>query len=439
MKKAARTHTHLSLSDRIYIEQALGRGMTFKDTAIFLQKDPTTISKEIRRRRCSKEVGRKTTLCSLRDSCTKTNICRQRRCFNKLCGKCTQRSCHSYCDDYSPEVCPTLNKAPYVCNGCGVKSCRQSIKYYYRAQYAQQLYSETLSGSRRGVNKTPLELDDLDRLITPLLRRGQSLNHIFATHEDEINCSRRTLYSYIAQGALTAGNMDLPRQVRYKPRKVRKKPSENHQAYRNNRTYRDFQRYLEEHPEASVIEMDTMASSRDSSRTILTMLFRSCSLMLAFLLEHNTQAEVGKVFEFLEKILGSDLMVETFHVILTDNGPEFKNPAQMEFSLSGKRRTKVYYCDPMASWQKGRLEKNHEYIRYIIPKGKSFAGLTPHHVTLMLNNINSTARASLNGSTPFELASLLLPQQLLTGLDLKAIPHDQVLLKSRLLKDSTLR
>jgi IS30 family transposase len=329
-----------------------------------------------------------------------------------------------------------LSRAPYVCNGCGTKSCRQSTKYYYRAGYAHQLYTEALSVSRRGVNKTPLELDDLDRLITPLLKNGQSLNHIYATHGDEINCSRRTLYSYIEQGALTAGNMDLPRKVRYKPRKTRKKPSKNHQAYRNNRTYKDFQRYLEEYPEASVVEMDTVESSRDSHRAIFTMLFRNCSLMLAFLLEHNTQAEVGKVFETLERILGADRMCEVFQVILTDNGSEFKNPAQMEFSLSGKRRTRVFYCDPMASWQKGRLEKNHEYIRYIIPKGRSFAGLTPYHVALILNHINSTARASLNGSTPFELASLLLPPPLLVGLGLNAIPHDQIILKPRLLKDS---
>jgi len=439
MNKAARTYTHLSLSDRIYIEQALNRGMTFRDTAIFLQKDPTTVSKEVRRGRYCKETDRKTALCTRRDTCIKTNVCRQSFCYNKLCGKCTQRSCHSHCEEYTPEVCLVLSRAPYVCNGCGLKNCRQSKKYYYRAQYAHQLYTETLSRSRQGINKTPLELDDLDRLVTPLLKNGQSLNHIYATHEDEINCSRRTLYSYIEQGALTVGNMDLPRKVRYKPRKVKKKPAENHQAYRNNRTYKDFQRYLEEHPEASVVEMDTVQSSRDSPRAMLTMMFRSCSLMLAFLLEHNSQKEVGKVFETLEQLLGADKMSEVFHVILTDNGSEFKNPAQIEFSLSGKRRTRVFYCDPMASWQKGRLEKNHAYIRYILPKGKSFAKLSDHHVTLMLNHINSTARASLNDATPFELASLLLPRRLFSSLGLRAVPHDQVILKPGLLKNAKQR
>ena len=38
---------HLTLNDRIYIENELSKGATFKDIAAFLCKDPTTISKEL--------------------------------------------------------------------------------------------------------------------------------------------------------------------------------------------------------------------------------------------------------------------------------------------------------------------------------------------------------------------------------------------------------
>lgn len=61
----------------------------------------------------------------------------------------------------------------------------------YRAQIAEKDYRELLSESRRGINKTALKLDDLDRLISPLLKQWQPLNHIYATHEDEIGCSNR--------------------------------------------------------------------------------------------------------------------------------------------------------------------------------------------------------------------------------------------------------
>ena len=199
------------------------------------------------------------------------------------------------------------------------------------------------------------------------------------------------------------------------------------------RTYKDFERYMENHPEANVVEMDTVEGSKGDP-VLLTMLFRSCNFMLIFLLAQNTQADVCEFFEAMELVLGTEKMRELFEVLLTDNGPEFKNPSLLERNLSGQLRTHVFYCDPMASWQKGRLEKNHEFIRYILPKGRSFTTLTKTKVITMMNHINSTARASLNGRTPFELASLLLPAALLSWSGSAAVPHDEVLLKPRLLK-----
>ena len=86
----------------------------------------------------------------------------------------------------------------------------------------------------------------------------------------------------------------------------------------------------------------------------------------------------------------------------------------------------------MASYQKPHVEKNHEYIRYILPKGRSFNDLTQEEITLMMNHINSTARASLNGNTPFKLAQMLLDNSLLEKLSLKHIPADEVHLKPAL-------
>ena len=184
---------------------------------------------------------------------------------------------------------------------------------------------------------------------------------------------------------------------------------------------------MEAHPEVGVVEMDTVEGTR-SGPVLLTMLFRNCNFMMIFLLEHSTPECVCQVFNSLEEKL------HAFPVILTDNGSEFKNPVLLEKNLAGSPRTKLFYCDPMSSWQKGRLEKNHEFIRYIIPKGRSFDSLTHGDVTAMMNHVNSTARASLNGRTPFELASLLLPKSLLRFLGAKRIPHDDVLLKPKLLK-----
>lgn len=426
-------HGHLTLSDRIYIEQGLERGLSFKDIAVFIQKDPTTVSKEIRRHRIEKAQNRSTALCIHRDECTRIGMCGDRFCRKKLCGKCTQRNCHSHCGDYQAAACRRLLRAPYVCNGCGIRSCRQNTKYYYRAQHADQQYREVLSASRSGINKTPLELDEMDRIVSPLLKQGQSLAHIYVTHGETIGCSRRTLYHYIDQGAFAARNLDLPRKVRYKPRKTRLKTGKDIPGYRNGKTYKDFEKYMEASPETSVIEMDTVVGT-NGGPMLLTMLFRSCNFMMVFLLEAGTQEAVCRVFNTLEKQLGTLAMLATFPVILADNGSEFKNPALLETNLSGQRRTRLFYCDPMASWQKGRLEKNHEFIRYILPKGASFEQLSHTDVILMMNHINSLARASLNGRTPFELASLLLPAPLFSLIGARRIPHDEVILKPKLLK-----
>ncbi len=273
----------------------------------------------------------------------------------------------------------------------------------------------------------------MDRLVSPLLKRGQPLAHIFAEHQQEIPCSRRTLYHYIQQGAFSATNLDLPRKVRYKPRKAGKPKVHTVPPYRAGRTYKDFQRYMEENPDVSVVEMDTVEGTRGGP-VLLTLLFRSLGFMLIFLLPHCTQACVCQVFNAIEKALGIQGMLGVFPVILTDNGSEFKNPALLEKNLKGEKRTRIFYCDPMASWQKGRLERNHEFIRYVLPKGTSFGTLTRADVSLLMNHINSTARTSLNGRAPFELAALLLPDALLKLVAAERIPPDLVLLKPRLIK-----
>ncbi|MDY6226360.1 MAG: IS30 family transposase, partial [Clostridium sp.] len=59
---------------------------------------------------------------------------------------------------------------------------------------------------------------------------------------------------------------------------------------------------------------------------------------------------------------------------------------------------------------------------------------TQEEITLMMNHINNTARASLNGNTLFKLAQMLLDNSLLDKLLLKYIPADEIHLKPALFK-----
>lgn len=157
--------------------------------------------------------------------------------------------------------------------------------------------------------------------------------------------------------------------------------------------------------------------------------------MLIFVLEEKTQDCVIEVFDTLSKKLGVETFKELFPDILTDNGTEFKFPKRMECDSNGEIRTKVYYCNPNCSWQKGMLQKNHEYIRYVIPKGRSLDPYTFEDSTLLMNHINSEARDSLNGCNPFKLSLLLLNNKLHKLLHLKEIAPDDVKLQPGLLKN----
>ena len=120
--------------------------------------------------------------------------------------------------------------------------------------------------------------------------------------------------------------------------------------------------------------------------------------------------------------------------ILTDNGSEFFKPLELEFNNDGIGRTRIFYCDPGASYQKGVLEKNHAFIRYVIPKNTSMDNYTQSDINKMTNHINSLSRQSLNNSTPFDLASLLLDKKILDKLNIIKIPASEIKLNPTLLK-----
>ena len=428
---------HLTLSDRIYIEQELAHGSTFRSIAAFLEKDPSTISKEVHKnvttlesnlrykgcKQCNDYMN-----CQLRGNCGLQPKCK------KLCKHCS-RNRYRTCSSFLPFSCIKPAK-PSFCNGCSAfKRCYLS-KSIYIASKAQRKYETTLKKSREGINLTVEELRELNELVSPLIIKGQPLSHIFATHAEDIPCCRRTLYNYLDQRVFQARNIDLPRRVRYKKRRKTSNPrnKEFTQTFRHKRTYRDFQRYVEAHPDEEVVEMDTVKGGRASGKCLLTLLFRKSNFMLIILLPKCNQVSVINAMNSLTEALGVRLFRKTFPILLTDNGSEFKNPHSIEHTVDGKRRTRVYYCDPYVSNQRARLEKNHEYIRYFIPKGRSMFKYTQEDISLMASHINSTARDSLNGKTPFDLANLLLDKKvpLLTGLNY--VSPDKVMLKPALIE-----
>ena len=413
---------HLTLESRKKIEEHLNAGMNFKEIAKFLKKDPTTVSKEIKKRRVQlvpSTFNGSAVKCALVKTCEKK-------------GGNSFAFCNTRCADFVPEACQKLSKPPFVCNPCPIKNGCRLIKHYYRAEPAQKDYRAVLSDARSCVALASEDFYELDRLLTPLVQNGQSLAHIYHSNADSINVSRRTVYNYFDRGYLSVCNVDLPRKVRYKPRKKTKSPQIDKKV-KEGRDYRAFLNFCNQNGIDSYVEMDTVIGN--GSKALLTLLFTNSNFMIARLLDNKTmQSVIQSFYHIRRQIVNKIEFSKLFNVILTDNGTEFSNPQAIESDESGEITSRVFFCDPYSSYQKPHIEKNHEYIRYILPSGFSFSSLTQNDINLMMSHINCVKRDSLNGKSPYEVFSFLYGEDITSALEISKIKAKDIILKPSLIR-----
>lgn len=393
---------HLDLTDRCIIEKGLALEHSFREIAASLNCSPSTIMREVRNNRVFITTSK--TKCANYTECLKRKICGNSTCF-KTCKTCHEYDCHAICKEFKPFHCSRLDYAPYVCNSCENRTFCPKERAVYSAHKADAKSRERLSDSRRTLHTPNEKIAQLNDLIT-------SLNHIYANHSDEICVARRTLYDYIDKCVFDVRNIDLPRKVRYKKRR-KKRAKLAPCKYRQGRTYEDFKEFIKRNPDLNIVEMDTVKGRREKGKCLLTMNFIKYDFLLAFIIDSASQKCVQQVFDYLSDKLSPEIFERLFPVILTDNGGEFKAPEALEFTIHGSHCTRIFFCDPIASWQKPHIEHSHEYIRQIIPKGISMDDFTQKDITLMLNHINSLSRDSLGGKCSFDAAKQLLGRKLL--------------------------
>lgn len=425
---------HLTLSERITIQEMLERKQSFRVIADKLGKSVSTVSREIRRNRYKQAKANLHVTCTKLSNCTVTHACNDDSC-RRYCAHCLSVCNSTNCPEYEPQVCHFHTHAPFVCNGCDTSkrhNCYQE-RYYYDARLAQSTYEKNLSSSREGISLSIAEMEQIDSIVSPLLLNGHSLQTIYMKHKDEIPCSIRTLYNYVDSSYLTARNIDMPRKMRFKQRYKHERRSKSMQTFCDGRTYVDYKEFIKNNPDISICEMDTVVGGVGSKKVFLTLLVRNCSFMLIFLLPDKTQKSVIQTLNSICNAVGIEAFRRVFGVILTDRGTEFANPYAMECDENGEIKTRIFYCDAYSSWQKGSIEKNHEFIRYIVPAGKNFDVLRQSDTNLIANNINNYPRATLNYNTPYKVAELLIGKEFLDKLGYYEIPSDDVKLKKTLL------
>lgn len=427
---------HLTLSDRKDIENLLKEGKSFKEIGRIIGKDCTTISKEIRSHMIERKIGafgQTYNACLNRFGCHKSSLCKNKKnCEKKNCSSCG--ICNEFCDFFTEQKCDSLENVPYVCNGCSKRNKCTLRKRIYDAKYADKEYEFIRSESRSGVAIDEKALRQLDDLVSPLLKKGQSIHHICVTNVDKIMYSEKTLYNYVDAGLLTACNLDMPRKVRYRPRK---KSGLIHKVDKKcviGRTYDDFKKVMDECNAPLYVEMDSVIGTI-GGKVLLTLHFLKAEFMLAFLRDKNDSQSVIDIFDKLTEQLGISLFQKLFPILLGDNGGEFTNPKAIEcYRPTGEIRTRVFYCEPYSSYQRGSQEKNHVELRKILPKGTSFDNLQQTDIDKVMNNVNSYARPSLNDKTPHEIFKFMFGKEAIKKLGSKLINPNDICLKPSLLK-----
>lgn len=432
--------SHLNLENRIIIQSELSKQSSLKEIASLVSKSPSTISREIRNHLVTRNRSDYPSTRMMND-CKKRFVCKRKSVCNPQChfknGKCRFcGNCFRHCSDYEKEICPSLLKAPYICNGCNKKNSCTLEQRYYKADIAYNEYQSVLVEVRSGFNLTEEELAFINSELTPLIKDNkQSIHHACIVKADVLPCDEKTIYNLIDANMLpNIKNIDLPRKCRLKPRKSTKRMHKIDKKCRINRTYENYKSFITDNTDVSVVEMDTVEGNK-GGKCIITFLFKSCNLQLYFLVDHHTSQQTIQLIDKLyEQILGPELFKNLFELILTDNGTEFSNPVAIETDAFNQPRTKVFYCDPSASYQKGTCENNHEMLRRFFPKGTSFDTLTQEQLNIVSSHINSYKRKRLNDHSPIEIFSLLYGKETLEKLGLVEISPENVCLSTNILK-----
>lgn len=394
MPKNEKKNKHMTLDDRIEIQECLAKGMPFKAIAKRIGKTATTVSREVKLHMEVHENG-----------------------YTKAEG-----------------VCPMLLKAPFVCNGCEKRSrsmCRYK-RHLYNAKKAQAAYETMLTEARTGVALNRESFYETERIIHDAVERGQHIYH--AIKANNLTVSPATVYRHIHKNYYRVSPLDLPRMVKFKPRNT--KHAENIPKWaREGRTYQDYLAFVEENPDMPLVQLDTVIG-RIGGKVILTIHFVNSNFMVGLLLENKTAAEAASKIQGLKASLNAQNFCfgDIAPLLLTDNGGEFSAVSAFENDNNLQTETRMFFCEPRAPHEKAQIEKNHTLFRDIVPSGSSFDDFTQETVNLIFSHVNAIKRKRFNGKSAYAMFCFHHSEALASALGISHIPAEQVVQSPKLLK-----
>lgn len=255
--------------------------------------------------------------------------------------------------------------------------------------------------------------ETLERLIvdedfSPAAALHEVENHPEKYGNFEIKVCRQTLYAYVDKGIfLRLTNKDLPFQGsrrKEKTKKVRRAKSAP-----KGESIEKRPEEINTRQEFGHWEMDLVVSKRGGKKCLLVLTERVARQEIVRLIPDKTAASVVRALDTIERKYGK-MFPQVFKTITVDNGSEFSDCADLERSVFKNRgkRTKMYYCHPYCSSERGSNEKQNQMIRRKFPKGTNFDKVTKKEVDAAVDWLNNYPRALLGWTSSNDIFQQLI-------------------------------
>ena len=433
------SNKNLSILEIGNIEFYLNEGKGYSEIGRLLNKNESTIRKEIKKYSSYFGSQRKCSNCLNKDNCHQKYLCE--KIPDRI--KCSQCKFCSYavkvCPNYKVNIdCELLKKNHHVCNSCEYYLKCKNVKIKYHAGTAIKMHNAVQRVSRIGtkVDSFPQEFKDY---LSKLIKNGISPEVIMNTLPNKFSMfkvSIPTLYSWVDKGLLDCCNLHLRNKVsrvRYGTNTVRKNTVKGHQL--NGRSIEDLSEEERLNRPLGFVELDTVEGIK-GGELLFTILFPCFSLMLAFKIKNKTQEEIGRILDMLEDKLDSYFYI-LFRKGIPDNGVEFLNFSLLERSIHKdlNKRMEVHYTHTYASYEKPHIENNHILLRWLIQKDYDITLLSSDDILDIINRLNNYPRPKKGFKTPIQLLEDELGNFILDLLDLHHIPIDQLNMKDMIIKN----
>ena len=421
------------------IEFYLNQGKSPTEIGKLLNKDESTIRKEIKKYSSYFGESRKCSNCLNKNDCHQKYLCENIR--DKI--KCSQcKYCNQavkICSNYKVDIdCELLRKNHHVCNGCELYNRCKNVKIKYHSETAIKKHNAVQKVSRidTKLDTFPQEFKDY---LSDRIKNGISPQVIMNTLPDRYKMFKTavsTFYEWIDKGLLDCCNLDLRNKVsrvRYGENTKKRHTVRGHQL--NGRSIEDLSQEEREKRPLGIVELDTVEGIK-GGELLFTIMFPCFSLMLAYKIKTKSQEEIEKILDYLEEKLDSYFYI-LFRKGIPDNGCEFLDFDGLEKSIHPdlKKRMEIYYTHAYAPYEKPHIENNHILLRWLIRKGYDITLLSSDDIIDIINRLNNYPRAKKEFKTPLQLLAKELGDDVLELLNLHHIPIEELNMKDMIIKN----